>query len=122
MSNRDRYVPKHKTPAPGVPVQTFDDVTAQHSTDPDRLRTERAKRPTDKRLARLEEKHDALDAKVDEIHGDVREMRGEMRAVLGLLPEKQKTERTRINARKAIIVAAIGGACSVLGYLLAGCL
>ena len=129
---RDRYVPK--TPPKGVaeqlaaPVEEiWDSATGRYEGE--ELERVRARRPTPERLRILERKQDEDRTRLDglvEVVTDVRvsvgEMRGELRAALSLVPEKHKTERTRIDARKAVLIAALGTVATLAGYLMAGCL
>jgi hypothetical protein len=120
--DRDVYTPKHPTPSPGVPAFVDDDLTGQYAGED--LAQRRAKRPTDERIKRLEDKHDKLDDKVDDIHGDVREMRGELKAALGFMAEQQVTQRIRISTNGKVIIAivgAIGTAIGVIVTALSGC-
>jgi hypothetical protein len=92
------------------------------------LKDWRSKRPTDKRVERLEEKYDELADKVSAIHGDVREMRGELKTALSLFaPERKEvhtTERHRIDSRTKVIIAIVGAAGTAVGIIataLSGC-
>lgn len=66
-----------------IPPIIEDEVTGKYEGD--ELDARRAKRPTDERLKRLEDKHDALDAKVDVIAGDVQKINGELTHVPRLI-------------------------------------
>ena len=67
-----------------VPIELPDEITGKHEGE--ELKMYRSKRPTEERIERLEDKHDALDAKHDtlassvhKIDTNISEMRGEMK-------------------------------------------
>ena len=97
--DRDVYVPKHVSPEAAPDAEWPDEENSKAYSVPER-RGFRAKRPTDKRIERLEEKHDALDEKVDAIHGDVREMRGELKALPELVGMLKQQQEDALDARK----------------------
>ncbi len=66
-THRDMYTPKHGT---RIPVEVPQEVTGQYEGE--ELAQIRARRPTDKRIARLEEKHDELKSDVKETKTDVK--------------------------------------------------
>lgn len=76
------------------PPYVFDDLTGRYQGE--ELREQRSKRPTDKRVERLEEKHDSLDKVVDEIRGDVREIKGQMKG----LPDLVDLLKTALAAKR----------------------
>lgn len=124
MNDRDVYIPKHPTPSPGVPAFVDEEATGKY--DGEQLATIRAKRPTDKRLAKLEEKHDAVDSKVDAIGQRVARMEGTLETIADVLvPERReahKTERARIDSRTKIIIAVVGLIGTAIGVLVgSGC-
>jgi hypothetical protein len=84
-----------------VPEFVCEDVTGTYSSDPDRLARERAKRPTDERVHRLEAKYDKL--------------------VHTVLERTERRERHQLDTRARIIVALVGLGGAVAGYLLGGC-
>jgi hypothetical protein len=125
MSKRDIYTPKHPTPR-AVPEFVPDEVTGQYEGED--LARMRAKRPTDKRLEKLEEKHDSLDGKVDDIGNRMARMEGKLDTALSVLvPERQQvhqTERHKVDARTKVIIAIVGGVGTLIGLIastLAGC-
>ena len=112
--------------AEAAPEFVCEDITGQYEGDA--LRTERSKRPTDKRIARLEEKHDLLVKTVGETREDVAGMRGELRAFLVVVESERKaahqTERVRITSRARIIVGIVGAIGVAIGAVItamAGC-
>jgi uncharacterized coiled-coil protein SlyX len=115
---RDRYVPKHPTPR-GVPAFVEEEATGRYEGED--LKRIRAKRKTDERVARLEDKHDALAETVTEIRVDVGEMRAEVRTLVkhveAALVEQHQTERVRINGRTQIIAGAIGAIGVIAGAI-----
>jgi outer membrane murein-binding lipoprotein Lpp len=72
--DRDVHVPKHATPPQGYPVFVGEEVTGAYEGD--ELREIRSRRPTDKRIERLEDKH-------DELRSDVREIRDDQKVIAG---------------------------------------
>jgi hypothetical protein len=115
---RDRYVPKHKTPT-AVPAFIEEEATGRYEGED--LKRIRAKRKTDERVARLEDKHDSLAETVTEIRVDVGEMRAEVRTLVkhveAALTEQHQTERVRINGRTKIIAGAIGAIGVIAGAI-----
>ncbi len=62
----------HRAPSPPIPIPIaveMDEVTGKYEGD--ELKSMRARRPTDERITRLEEKHDKLESKVDKLDGKV---------------------------------------------------
>lgn len=131
--DRDVYVPKHPTPAAGVPAFVTEEGTGV--VEGEALRAIRARRPTPERLQRLEDKHDELATVVTEtrleladFRGEFREMRGEIKTALGLIvPERQQvhtTHRAKIDSRTKIVIAIGGAICTLIGVVItamAGC-
>ena len=124
MKDRDVYVAKHPTPSPGVPAFVEEEATGK--CEGEVLAAIRAKRPTDKRIAKLEEKHDAVDSKVDAIGERVARMEGTVNAIASVIvPERREvhtTARARLDARTKIIIAIIGVIGVAVGALVgSGC-
>jgi hypothetical protein len=126
MSDDDRALIGRKTPARGVEFSN-EPVTGVYEGE--ELARIRARRPTDERIGRLEDKHDKLVGTVTEARLDIAEMRAEVRTLIkhveSALTESHRTERVRIGSRAKVIVAvvgAIGALAGVLGTLLAGCM
>ncbi len=85
MAHRDHS----GTPVAGVPRVEFapEEITGVIK-DAEALKAARAKRPTEERLGRLEDKHDALDGKLDKLVVDVALISGKLDVVptlVGLL-------------------------------------
>lgn len=112
---------KERQAAPIAPAPDEDSMAHEM---PER-RAIRAKRPTEERIGKVEEKYDHLDAKVDAMHGDVREMRGELRTALNLIvPEHGKTARAKIDGRTKVMIAVVGAIGALAGVVvtaLSGC-
>jgi hypothetical protein len=123
MKDRDVYTAKHPTPSPGVPAFIDEEITSQYAGE--ELRALRRKRPTDERIARLEDKHDKLDGKVDGIAERAARMEGKLDTALSLIvPEQGKTARAHIDSRTKIIIAVVGAIGTALGIVitaLSGC-
>lgn len=103
---RDIYTPKSRElPAPHE-FPPDEDLTGQY--DGEELARMRARRPTDKRLARLESKYDDLAEVVTETRLEVKETRGEIREMRGelkVLPELVDVLRQR-EAREHVTFTA----------------
>ena len=82
--------PAQEDGGPAVEMVT-EEATGVHSGEA--LREIRAMRPTDMRLERLEDKHDALSEAVGKMIGEVGEMRGELRVLPKLIEELSATAR-----------------------------
>ena len=110
VKDRDVYTPKHPTPVAGVPAFVSEEATGRY--DGDELRAIRSKRPTDERIARLEDKHDELVATVTDVRVSIGAMSGKLDAFLGTISEERKqqhaTEQVRIGSRAKVIVAIVG--------------
>jgi hypothetical protein len=116
QSERDFAGLAAKREREAVPAFVEEECTGKY--DGDELKEARALRPTDKRLEKLEDKHDKLDEKVDAIHGDVREMRGELKSAISLLSEGHKTQRVRISTNAKILIAIATAAIGAVGTVL----
>lgn len=101
--DRDVYTEKHDA----APEEIWDEP-GTGTVSGDDLRRIRNKRPTDKRLEKLEEFKDAALVRMGEIHGDVREMRGELRAFITAQTENGKTKRLSISTDGKVIIAVTG--------------
>jgi hypothetical protein len=116
---RDRDVYVAKTPGRGVPDFVPDEVTGQYEGED--LARMRAKRPTDKRIEKLEAKHDSLDGKVDDIGNRMARMEGKLDTALSVLvPERQQvhaTERHKVDSRTKVILAIVGGIGTLVGLI-----
>ena len=129
MSDRDRYVAKHRTPPLGVPEPVWEDATDRYEGE--ELQRIRARRPTPERLRKLEIKQDEdrkahleLVKIVTDTRVDVAGLRGELKVLpelVELIKGKEQTERLRLNTRAKVIIAAIPLLTAVAGYLLGGC-
>ena len=75
-------------PEAATPVFVPEEVTGNYEGD--ELKKMRARRPTDERLTRLEDKHDVLDAKVDGIAVDVAGMKGQFTVIPRLVDTMEK--------------------------------
>ncbi len=75
---RDRYVPKHPTPAKGVPEFSPEEVTGQYEGE--ELRVMRGHRPNEKRLGRLEAFKDIATAEFADIKVSLADLRGDQKA------------------------------------------
>jgi hypothetical protein len=115
---RDRYVPKHKTPT-AVPAFIEEEATGRYEGET--LAQMRAKRPTDKRVGRLEEKHDQLAETVTKLRVDIGSMASKLDTVLDHVTaahrEQQQTERVRIGSRGKVIAAIATAAGVVAGAI-----
>lgn len=118
--------PKQRTPASGTPEFVKEEITGVYEGD--ELKAIRARRSTDERIGRLEDKHDKLVESVTDVRVCVGEMNGKMDTVLDFIKttqsENHRTERMRIGSRAKIIVAIVGAVGTGLGILittLAGC-
>jgi hypothetical protein len=101
--------------------------------DIDERRGMRARRPTDKRIEKLEEKQDKSDSKVDDLDGKVDSIGERLARVEGtletiadvLIPERReahKTVRARIDSRTKVIIAIVGCIGTAIGAVIAsGC-
>lgn len=78
--DRDRRIPKH---GPIVATPVFEEITGRFEGE--ELELARARRPTEERIARLEQKHDSLDEKVDRIDVAVAGIAGQMEIVPALI-------------------------------------
>lgn len=85
--NRDDYVEKHEA----VPAEMPHEITGQYAGE--ELRAIRSRRPTDERIERLEDKHDALHEIVTETRVAVGEMRGEIKGEFQTLREMRAREQ-----------------------------
>lgn len=114
MSDDERALEhrRHRAPALGVPVDTYDDVTGQYEgEDLERMRFERARRFPAASIVALEKKHDALEkevrdgfAKMAEGQSATREGLAETRAGVSTLLDlaaRAEAERERRAARDA---------------------
>lgn len=121
---RDVYTPKHPTPSPGVPAFVAEEATGV--VQGEALKDIRRKRPTDERIERLENKHDAVDTKVDAIGERVARMEGTVNAIASVIvPERREvhtTARARIDSRTKVIIAVVGAVGTAIGAAIAsGC-
>lgn len=94
--DRDVIVHKHATPAAGIPTFLDEDCTGKHEGDD--LREMRARRPTDERVGRLEDKHDELVASVGEWRIETTEQLGNVNAGLGKLTGAVEGLRTVVDS------------------------
>lgn len=104
--------------------QEFADEEDSKAYSPPERRNLRSKRPTDKRVERLEEKHDRLDEKVDGIDSRTARMEGKLDTALSLVTVAHTTERHRIDSRTKVIIAIVGAAGTAIGIVitaLSGC-
>jgi len=120
-----------RTPASGVPVEFADfDEPVTGVISGEELRAARAKRPTDERIGRLEDKHDSLAEKVSTVSETVARIDGKLDTALAHLvraaTEAHQTDRARIDSRTRVVVATVGAICTLIGVVvtavLAGCL
>lgn len=99
-----------------APVEIPMEITENYTGD--QLKEMRAKRPTDERIGRLEEKHDKLSEAVFRMEGKLDT------ALSVIVPEAHKTERHRMDSRTKVILALIGAAGAAIGVIvtaLSGC-
>jgi hypothetical protein len=112
---------KREREAAPVLVPEEDDYTGRYEGE--ELAEMRSQRSIDRRVGKLETKHDDLVEKVGAMHGDLREMRGEFRQAMttlnATLTEGAKTQRTRISTNGKIIIAIVGAAITMIGTVIA---
>lgn len=105
-----------RKPTP-VPLPVWDEVTGAH---------ERARRSTDERIERLEDKHDSLVRVVSDVRVTMGEMSGKLDTVLSHViashQEQAKLEHTRISSRARVWVGMFSALAAVGGALLAAAL
>ncbi len=105
-----------------VPVTFDDELTGQHEGE--ELRRMRAKRPTDQRLQRLEDKHDELRDIVTRIEVTHGEMNGKLDTIVDMAgaeavartarAEAEAAERERRRTHIVPIIKAIGVAIAMI--------
>lgn len=130
MSDDDRaLVGRRRTTPAAVPTYVCTDVTGQYEGE--ELQAQRAKRPTAERVARLENKHDALVATVGELRTEAAKMSGQLDTLVTLAAEERDARAAR-EAREAAereakrkhvvpIITAIGVAvAAIIGAILGG--
>lgn len=111
-----------RTPARGVSAFDADEeITGVHEGA--ELARLRARRRTDERIARLEEKHDTLSAAVSDVRVTVGEMSGKLDTVLSHViaahQEQAKIEHARISSRARVIVGVASALAAVIGAIAA---
>lgn len=134
--DRDKYVPKHPTPASGVPESWDDDCTGKYEEGEalQRAREERAARDPAGRIAKLEAGHKELAGVVTGVRVDVGKMTGKIDTMLDYA-SKADTERERrakadaVSAAVAVerrrkyviaLISALGTAVAVVAAAMAG--
>lgn len=131
--DRDTY--RVKTPPAGVraqtasPIEVDEDITGQHelgAIDKDELAERRAKRPTDERMAKLEEKNDKLTAALLELAVQRTTVTVEVEKTrsLATIEEDREDRKAKRDFRVrlgAVIVAGLTAITAALVALLHGC-
>jgi len=75
---RPKLAPLNVRAQSAAPAEQFDDYTGRLELGSEELRQARAKRPTDERIGRLEDKHDALSADVTKVREGVGRIEGRL--------------------------------------------
>jgi hypothetical protein len=131
-ARRDR----HRSAPRGIPEFRSEEVTGQYEGE--ELAQARAKRPTDERIARLEQKHDSLDGMVNDMRVELGNVSGKLDVLPDLVDlirgksaadqartaDEHETRRLSMTTRAKVVIAIVGlagAALGIAGTALSGC-